>query len=337
MILPKKTYCPWRPENVERVLRDERLERERLEGEERERIGEERRRRARLAEAEAEAGSGGAAAGDDGGHLNLFPEARDAELRLVRGRKAKEDALRNNGIMPVPLGGDESTKRRSGAVPFYMRRPAGGDGDGPAAGGRYEGSGGLGYRRNRRDVPSDAVTDGIMRDQYASREDSRKSKMDPMCRFFANGADGADRRRSGGQGAPPASVGAKRGVDDGGPDGDSDSHRRRRKGKRKKRSRRDGDGDESDPPDDGGRKRSGRKKSKRRHRGRHEDDAPDAPDEGPRDAVEELRRRRMAREARESARERDVLDGTRGGVSGWRRDDRTRGYQDQFNPAFSRK
>jgi len=273
--------------------------------------------------------------------LNLFPEARDAELRLVRGRKAKDDALRNNGIMPVPLGGDESTKRRSGAVPFYMRRPAGGDGDGPAAGGRYEGSGGLGYRRNRRDVPFDAVTDGIMRDQYASREDSRKSKMDPMCRFFANGADGADRRRSGGQGAPPASVGAKRGGDDGGPDGgpdgDSDSHRRRRKGKRKKRSRRDGDGDESDPPDDGGRKRSGRKKSKRRHRGRHEDDAPDAPDEGPRDAVEELRRRRMAREARESARERDVLDGTRGGVSGWRRDDRTRGYQDQFNPAFSRK
>jgi hypothetical protein len=27
-ILPKKTYCPWKPENVERVLRDERLDRQ---------------------------------------------------------------------------------------------------------------------------------------------------------------------------------------------------------------------------------------------------------------------------------------------------------------------
>lgn len=31
VILPKKTYCPWNPENVERVLRDERRERERQE------------------------------------------------------------------------------------------------------------------------------------------------------------------------------------------------------------------------------------------------------------------------------------------------------------------
>ena len=29
IILPKKSYNPWKPENVERVLRDERLERER--------------------------------------------------------------------------------------------------------------------------------------------------------------------------------------------------------------------------------------------------------------------------------------------------------------------
>ena len=50
MILPKKTYCPWRPENVERVLRDERLERERLENVEKERIDEKRKSRARIAE-----------------------------------------------------------------------------------------------------------------------------------------------------------------------------------------------------------------------------------------------------------------------------------------------
>ena len=29
IITTKKTYCPWRPENVERILRDERLERAR--------------------------------------------------------------------------------------------------------------------------------------------------------------------------------------------------------------------------------------------------------------------------------------------------------------------
>ena len=154
VILPKKTYCPWRPENVERVLRDERLERERLEGEERERREGERRRRARRAEAEDGGGAAACAGGEDGGHVNLFPEARDAELRLVQGKKAREDTMRNNGIMPVPLGGDESTKRRSGAVPFYMRTWADG------GGGRYEGSGGLGSRRNRGDVASDAITDG---------------------------------------------------------------------------------------------------------------------------------------------------------------------------------
>ena len=41
IILPKKTYTPWNPQNIERVTRDERLHKERLEKEE-----EERRRRA---------------------------------------------------------------------------------------------------------------------------------------------------------------------------------------------------------------------------------------------------------------------------------------------------
>ena len=55
--------------------------------------------------------------------------------------------------------------------------------------------------------------------------------------------------------------------------------------------------------------------------------------------MEELRRRRVEREARESAREKEVLGGTRGGggFGGQRRDDRARCYQDQFNLAFSRK
>ena len=34
IILPKKTYCPWNPQNLERVLRDERIEKERIEARE---------------------------------------------------------------------------------------------------------------------------------------------------------------------------------------------------------------------------------------------------------------------------------------------------------------
>ena len=326
VILPKKTYCPWRPENVERVLRDERLERERLENDEKERIDEKRRSRARRAE-----GDGAAGAGEDGGHVNLFPEAREAELKLARGEKAKEEALRNNGILPVPLGGDEATKRKSGAVPFYLRAST----DGGKEEVRYEGStGGLGFRRNR--VAADAVTDAIMRDQYASREDSRKGRMDPMGRFFGKGTDAspAGKGRPARPAAPPASAGTKRGGNGDGPDGDSDSHRRGRKHKRRKHSRRDEGGDESDCSDgDGGKKRSGRRKSRRKHHRRRGDDGLD----GLNDDVEELRRRRLEREARESAREWEVLGGTLGGVGGRRGDDRARCYQDQFNPAFSRK
>ena len=270
--------------------------------------------------------------------MNLFPEAREAELKLARGEKAKEDALRNNGILPVPLGGDEVTKRRSGAVPFYLRASTSFKDGSVVAGGRYEGStGGLGSRRSR--VATDAITDGIMRDQYASREDSRKGRMDPMGRFFGKGTDAspAGKGRPARPAAPPASAGTKRGGNGDGPDGDSDSHRRGRKHKRRKHSRRDEGGDESDCSDgDGGKKRSGRRKSRRKHHRRRGDDGLD----GLNDDVEELRRRRLEREARESAREWEVLGGTLGGggdFGGRRGDDRARCYQDQFNPAFSRK
>lgn len=43
VILPKKTYTPWNPQNVERVMKDERLHKERVEREE-----EERRKRASM-------------------------------------------------------------------------------------------------------------------------------------------------------------------------------------------------------------------------------------------------------------------------------------------------
>jgi hypothetical protein len=38
--LPKKSYCPWKPENVERASRDERLEKERSEKQQQEQAQE---------------------------------------------------------------------------------------------------------------------------------------------------------------------------------------------------------------------------------------------------------------------------------------------------------
>ena len=82
-ILPKKSYCPWKPENVERVLRDERLERERLEKEEQAtRAGNQQRRRQQQHRREGDEPT----TSSDNGHINLFPEAKEAELRLARGK-----------------------------------------------------------------------------------------------------------------------------------------------------------------------------------------------------------------------------------------------------------
>ena len=187
-ILPKKTYCPWKPENVERVLRDERLERERLEREgARSRADDDDRRRRRPRE------------DDDDGHINLFPEARNAELSFARGggRAAPAPSPSSSSSVGVgvgggttndaqPLGGDEAARRRSGAVPFYMRAAGNGGTE------KYDDPGGSSFRLggSRKGggavvaaVADDEITGGITRDQFARREDGRKGRMDPMSLF----------------------------------------------------------------------------------------------------------------------------------------------------------
>ena len=171
IITTKKTYCPWNQQNVERVLRDERLERERIEKEAQlERDAAKARRRGEL---------GGTAAADGEGlkHVNLFPEAEEAELRLARGISGKTTEKKgDNGIMPVPLGGEEAANRKAGSVPFYMQR---GKSDNSSS-----------YNQMRvlgRKVEADAITAKIMNDQACSREESRKSKNDPMIRLYISG------------------------------------------------------------------------------------------------------------------------------------------------------
>ena len=155
---------------MERCLRDERLERE--------------REAARQGDRRPADGEGPAA----DGHINLFPEAKDAEVRLATGpgpgAAAAADARGADGVLPVPLGGDEAAKRQRGIVPFYARAGSYGDGSGYA---RAAGSFRLGDRRRGGSAAaSDAITGKITSDQHKRREDDRKHKMDPMCRFFAS-------------------------------------------------------------------------------------------------------------------------------------------------------
>ena len=106
IILPKKSYCPWKPENVEKVLRDERLERERLQQEEaQERQLESTRRLATL--------KGGTASTiptpDE--HVNLFPQEHQSRVG------EKNPDKKHVGIMPVRL--DSVVQKQD--EPFYVR------------------------------------------------------------------------------------------------------------------------------------------------------------------------------------------------------------------------
>ncbi len=142
IITTKKSYCPWNAANVERVLRDERLERERLERQQ----SEEHQSLKRQHEHEE---------GEVQGHINLFPEAREAEIRLTHG--STDDIERkssNNGVMPVPLGGDELNYRKIGKVPFYMRAQSQSE----------QHSAYRGIHENRSGAAtSDEITDSLMR------------------------------------------------------------------------------------------------------------------------------------------------------------------------------
>ncbi|KAL7465768.1 hypothetical protein ACHAXS_006091 [Conticribra weissflogii] len=193
VILPKKTYCPWNPSNVERVRRDEWLERERVEKEQRLVEEEDRRRKSRCRnQSDAERQS---LTKEHKGHVNLFPEAEEAEKKLFHegGIKAADKSVEksdNNGVFPVPLGGDEAKNRKSGKLPFYMR-PRDGFSQGNFHSDNYDMvvkncndhaiRNGI---RTRGSVSGDAVTSKIMADQFHRREDVRKQRMDPMNRFY---------------------------------------------------------------------------------------------------------------------------------------------------------
>ena len=159
----KKSYCPWNAANVDRVLRDERLEQERIQKLQRE---EEQSRKRRHDDD-----------GDSQRHVNLFPEAQ--KIHVNNGDVGKSSAA---GILPVPLGGEESSNRKNGRVPFYLQNQS------QLEEGKYNDNNYHGIHKNRI-TSSDQITNAIMRDQYVSREERRKQRDDPMNRFYVDGND----------------------------------------------------------------------------------------------------------------------------------------------------
>lgn len=111
IILPKKSYCPWKPENVERVLRDERLERERLEREEKELRQQESKQRLATLKGTTTGSSADAAPQT---HVNLFePEEQAmAQMALMVEKEKKQVGI-------VPLRFDKVKQEQD--QPFYVR------------------------------------------------------------------------------------------------------------------------------------------------------------------------------------------------------------------------
>jgi hypothetical protein len=117
IILPKKTYCPWKPENVERVLRDERLERQRIEEKEAEaRELESRQRLAQLKGAGGADSSSSSQQQEQQGHVNLFEPQEQAAMEASLAKEIKKEP---KGIMPVRL--DSVVVETNHDRPFYIR------------------------------------------------------------------------------------------------------------------------------------------------------------------------------------------------------------------------
>jgi len=100
-ILPKKSYCPWKPENVERILRDEREHREAQAAAE---LSERKRRSQRRIDELKDSKKD--SSNDVVERFSLFrKEEEQAKLAALHGTTTEKatGATRNNGVMPLFL------------------------------------------------------------------------------------------------------------------------------------------------------------------------------------------------------------------------------------------
>ena len=314
IILPKKSYCPWNPSNVERVLRDEREHAESQEREASQQKQESSRARlqllhnkGRVSDGEAAAVESSSGSGSDkrrspqvevaAQHVNLFAVEEEAHRKRVEDATAidsRKGKQKNNGIMPLYLGQSAQTDS------FYLK---GGD--------HF-------LSKDDQDKASNP------------KEDRLKSRMDPMKEFVR--AETAPRRVAAPSEEPSIKPATKK-----------SSHNKRkhkhRRGSSKQRldssssdsdsssSSRTSSDDDDDSYERRRRRRKRRKSSSSRKRGSREKKSK-IDKASPQNAVEELRRKRAEREAKERLRQERVIASAEGHVHSK--------YQDQYHPGLSR-
>jgi hypothetical protein len=296
IILPKKSYCPWNKNNVERVLRDERQHAEAQEREESLRDQESSRARLQTLRERKES-QGGAAESrlDDkivqAQHVNLFSveeeehRKRAENATAIDSRKGKRT---NSGIMPLYLG--HSARKDS----FYLKT-----GDH------------LPKDQNERSNP---------------KEDRLKSRMDPMKEFVARGEPTS-------RVASPSEQPSKEPATATQPSSSIRKHRRHRRSSERNldpSSDSDSSSSASSLEDSDSRERRRRRRRKRRKHSSQKQGSREKKSKvnDSRNSLDELRRRRAEREEKERNRQERVIASSE-------RHKHAR-YQDQYHPGLSR-
>ena len=345
IILPKKSYNPWKPENVERVLRDERLERERQA--QLDEADEKKRSEDRVQLLKTKRGKSGARSkndkdvgtdtndtDDDAGtgtaleHVNLFADEEKAMMeKAVSGDGPVSEADKTNqssaGIMPLCLGGEEAARRRGEkSVPFYLQ---------PSAQSKS-----LGGDDTSKHVETEALR--------VKQDECLKRLMDPMQEFC--GPTISTNTNGQAPAIPTKEVGhannererrrhrRKRCDSYTSSSSESDDSSRRKKKSRRKRKH----GKERDARDGAKRKSTTREDERRRkdkkRSSRRNSEGSSAQSHSSVASIDELRRRRQLREQKEAERSFMVRleDQSLSGAAGYQHK-----YQDQYNPSLSNK
>jgi hypothetical protein len=120
VILPKKSYCPWKPGNVERVLRDERLEKERVERTEKQRLTTTLPQSTRIEQLAILRGRIDEISPPLQRHVNLFQEEEEESCGNAVSDNRGKVREQQMGILPLVLGQSE-LETRGDNRPFYLR------------------------------------------------------------------------------------------------------------------------------------------------------------------------------------------------------------------------
>ena len=313
IILPKKSYCPWNPQNVERVLRDERRHAEAQEQAAAREETAQAQQRLDTIKGKKNTNMQRNIANEDpveeesqseGGRFSLFAQEEQAAARLISSTTTSTSEQKNaksssDGIQPLYLG--QSAKD---VATFYKRE-------------------------NSRALSS-------------STEKRLKSSMDPMGQF-----DIQSLPHSQAQEEEEPKLSAKSSQSE-----QRSSRHKHSNQKIKRKHKRDNDkrhlsqstdddssSDTSSSDDSRRRHRKHRRKSSSRHRRKERKHSQHRKRDGKqrksessrdhcRDSIEELRKRRLEREEQEKQRQDSVLHG---------RATLSRKYQDQYNPGLSRR